>query len=255
VSPKKILLKYLPFSTIRQQFIFSMNQIPANVADMYKTIFPNIADNDIEAFVYSKPGSEPYELGEDSKKKQGVPEGIITKYHLADSIAFPGTSRDYWVYVPKQYDPAAPAGLMIFQDGGLYLFDMMEANIVLDNLIYKNEIPVVIAVFINPGDKGPGMPIYGGAGNRSFEYDSITDLYSKFLTGEIMPEIEKQYNISNDPKEKALVGISSGAVCALSAAWHRPDVFGKVVSHCGSFVNIRAPINFPNGSVEHLQNQ
>lgn len=222
-----------------------MNQIPGAVADMYRIIFPNITDKDIQAFVYSKPESEPYELGEESKKREDVPEGTITKYHLTDSVVFPGTVRDYWVYVPKQYDPASPAGLIIFQDGGLYLFDMMQANIVLDNLIHANEIPVIIAVFINPGDKGPGMPVYGGAGNRSFEYDSVTDLYSQFLTQEIMPEIEEQYNIRGDPKKRAIVGISSGAVCALSAAWHRPDVFGKVVCHCGSFVNIRGADKFP----------
>jgi len=212
---------------------------------MYRTIFPNITDKDIAAFIYSKPEGEPYELGEDSKKKEGVPEGNVTKYHLSDSGTFPGTARDYWVYVPKQYEPSKPAGLMIFQDGGLYLLDMMQANIVLDNLVDKKQIPVVIAVFINPGDKGPGMPIYGGAGNRSFEYDSVTDLYSKFLTQEIMPLLEKQYTISNDPKERALVGISSGAVCAFSAAWHRPDFFGKVICHCGSFVNIRGADNLP----------
>jgi enterochelin esterase-like enzyme len=222
-----------------------MNQIPDNVAAMYKTIFPNITDRDIAAFIYSKPENEPYELGEDSKRKEAVPEGNITKYQLADSVAYPGTARDYWVYVPKQYDAAKQAGLMIFQDGGLYLFDMMQANIVLDNLIHKNEMPIVIAVFINPGDKGTGMPIYGGAGNRSFEYDSVTDLYSRFLLQEIMPEIEKSYNISDDPKQRALVGISSGAVCAFTAAWHRADVFGKVISHCGSFVNIRGAHTFP----------
>ena len=147
-----------------------MSQIPSNVAEMYKAIFPNITDRDIEAFIYSKPESEPYELDKDSQKQDGVPEGSITKCHLSDSATYPGTERDYWIYVPKQYDPGKPTGLMIFQDGALYLFDMMQANIVLDNLIDKKEMPVVIAVFINPGDKGPGMPIYGGTGNRSFEF-------------------------------------------------------------------------------------
>ena len=220
-------------------------KIPANVAEFYKTIFPNITDKDIEAFVYSKPENESYELGEDSKKKEDVPEGTITKYHLSDSGVYPGTERDYWVYVPKQYDPSKSAGLMVFQDGALYLFEMMQANVVLDNLIHKNELPVVIAVFINPGDKGPGMPIYRGVGNRSFEYDSATDLYSKFLTKEILPGIEGNYNVTDDPEGRAIVGISSGAVCAFNAAWHRPDVFGKVVCHCGSFVNIRGADKFP----------
>jgi len=238
--------KYFTFLTpIYEPTHFPMTQIPSNVAEMYKAIFPNITDKDIVAFVYSKPENEPYELSEDSKRKEGVPEGSITKYHLSDSATYPGTERDYWIYVPKQYDPAKPTGLMIFQDGALYLFDMMQANIVLDNLIDKKEMPVVIAVFINPGDKGPGMPIYGGTGNRSFEYDSVTDLYSKFLIEEIIPEIKKLYNIANDPAQKALVGISSGAVCSFSAAWHRPGNFGKVVCHCGSFVNIRGGNKFP----------
>ena len=131
---------------------------------MYKAIFPNITDRDIEAFIYSKPESEPYELDKDSQKQDGVPEGSITKYYLSDSATYPGTERDYWIFVPKQYDPGKPTGLMIFQEGGLYLFDMMNANIVLDNLIDKKEMPVVIAVFINPGDKGPGMPVYEGTG-------------------------------------------------------------------------------------------
>jgi len=206
-------------------------KLPANLAETYRTIFPNISDKDIEALVYSKPESEPYELSEDSKKKESVPEGVVTKFHLSDSVTYPGIQRDYWIYVPKQYDPAKPAGLMIFQDGALYLFEMMQANVVLDNLIHKNDMPAVVAVSIKPGDKGQGMTIYAGAGNRSFEYDSVTDLYSKFLTNEIMPEIEKRYSITNDPKERAIVGISSGAVCAFSAAWYWPDVFGKVICH------------------------
>jgi enterochelin esterase family protein len=122
---------------------------------------------------------------------------------------------------------------------------MMRANIVLDNLIDKKEMPVVIAFFITPGDKGPGMPIYGGTGNRSFEYVSVTDLYSKFLTQEIIPRIERLYKLTDDPAHRALAAISSGAVCSFNVAWHRPDVFGKVICHCASFVNIRGGSKFP----------
>jgi len=222
-----------------------MKQETVNLINIHKTIFPNASDQDIKAFIYSKPEKEPYQLSEDSIKKDEVPEGVTTKYHLTESRIYPGTKRDYWVYVPKQYDPAKPACLMIFQDGALYLFDMMQANIPLDNLIDKKEIPVIIALFINAGDKGPGMPIYGGAGNRSLEYDSVSDVYSRFLIEEMMAGIKRDYNISDNPKHKALVGISSGAVAAFSAAWHRPDVFGKVICHCGSFVSIRGADKFP----------
>jgi len=222
-----------------------MKQETVNLINIHKTIFPNASDQDIKAFIYSKPEKEPYQLSEDSIKKDEVPEGVTTKYHLTESRIYPGTKRDYWVYVPKQYDPAKPACLMIFQDGALYLFDMMQANIPLDNLIDKKEIPVIIALFINAGDKGPGMPIYGGAGNRSLEYDSVSDVYSRFLIEEMMAGIKRHYNISDNPKHKALVGISSGAVAAFSAAWHRPDVFGKVICHCGSFVSIRGADKFP----------
>ena len=105
---------------------------------------------------------------------------------------------------------------------------------------------VVIAFFITPGDKGPGMPIYGGIGNRSFEYVSVTDLYSKFLTQEIIiPHIERLYNMTDDTAHRALVGISSGAVCSFNVAWHRLDVFGKVICHSGKFVNIRGGSKFP----------
>jgi enterochelin esterase family protein len=222
-----------------------MKKYVSQLADITRTVFPDISKKDVRAFIYSKPEKEPYELSEDSKQKENVSEGKIVKHRLENSKVYPGTRRDYWIYVPAQYDASKPAALMVFQDGSLYLFDMMQANIVLDNLISKDEIPVIIGVFINPGDKGPGMPVYGGLNNRSIEYDSVDDMYSRFLLEEIIPEIKKGYNLSDDPDKRAIVGISSGAVCAFNAAWQNPDVFGKVICHCGSFVNIRGADKFP----------
>ena len=135
---------------------------------------------------------------------------------------------------------------MIFQDGIEHnLGPDVQVNIVFDNLIYKGDIPVVIGVFINSGDTGPGCPIWGGTNIRSFEYDSVSDLYPRFLIEEIIPEIKNTYNITDDPAGRAIVGISSGGICAFNAAWQRPDAFGKVISHCGSFVNIRGGDKFP----------
>jgi enterochelin esterase-like enzyme len=192
------------------------------------------------------PNKEPYILGEDSKKQQDVPEGNITKYHWSSKVHYPGTGRDYWLYVPKQYKSDHPACLMIFQDGGLYLFGKeMQATIVLDNLIHRGEIPIIIGLFVNPGDKGPGNPIYGGSDNRSVEYDTVSNLYAGFLIDELIPEVKKKYNITDDPSGRAICGISSGGLCAFNAAWQRPDAFGKVISHCGSFANIRGGDVFP----------
>jgi enterochelin esterase family protein len=179
-----------------------------------KAACPNISEKDLKAFVNSISHEEPYDLGADSKKQEGVPEGTITKYHWVNKTIYVGTQRDYWLYVPKQYDSSKPTCLMIFQDGQDYLGPDVQANVVFDNLIYKGDIPVIIGLFIDPGDKGPGNPIYGGTGNRGVEYDSVSDLYPRLLIEEIIPEIKKNYNITDDLAGRAIVGESSGGICA-----------------------------------------
>jgi enterochelin esterase family protein len=135
---------------------------------------------------------------------------------------------------------------MVFQDAQLYLGPDVNAPIVFDNLIHKGEMPVTIGVFVNPGDKGTGMPIWGGNDNRSLEYDSLNDHYARFLLEELLPEVEKDYVITHDPAGRAICGISSGGICAFTVAWERPDAFSKVVSHCGSFTNVRGGHNYPS---------
>lgn len=244
---KKYFLTFITLYLSANGCLYSqIKKDTVQLIQQYKSFFPKISDKDAKAFIHSREWKEPYTLSEDSKEKNGVPKGTITKYHWVNKSIYVGTERDYWLYVPKQYDSTKPACLMIFQDGGWYLFDpVINTNIVLDNLIYKKEIPIVIGLFINPGDKGPGNPELGGIDNRSVEYDSVSDLYSRFLIDEIIPEIKKKYNITDDPKGRALVGFSSGGICAFNAAWQRPDAFGKVISHCGSFANIRGGDKFP----------
>jgi enterochelin esterase family protein len=135
---------------------------------------------------------------------------------------------------------------MVFQDGALYLGPDVNAPVVFDNLIHRREMPVTIGVFVQPGDKGPGMPLWGGQDNRSIEYDSLGDAYARFLLEEILPAVEKSYAITSDPAGRAICGISSGGNCAFTAAWERPDAFSKVVTHCGSFTNIRGGHNYPS---------
>ena len=148
-------------------------------------------------------GDEPYTLGPDSLPQPGVPAGIVTKHHHTSQTIYPGVQRDYWVYVPQQYDADHPACLMVFQDAQFYLGNDVHAATVFDNLIHRGEMPVTIGVFVSPGDKGPGNPIYGGEDNRSLEYDSLGDQYARYLLEELLPEVEAEYNITSDPEGRA----------------------------------------------------
>lgn len=188
---------------------------------------------------------EPYKLGPDSTAQDGVPRGDVTGYHWKNEQFYPGTERDYWLYVPKQYDGTQPACLTVFQDAEAYLGPEANVPVVFDNLIHVGDMPVTIGLFVSPGDKGPGTPLYGGSDNRSIEYDSLGDQYARFLTEELLPEIEKRYAITNDPAGRAICGLSSGGICAFTVAWERPHAFSKVVSHCGSFVDVRGGHNYP----------
>jgi enterochelin esterase-like enzyme len=183
--------------------------------------------------------ADDYKLTIDSERQKDVPQGEVTKYSWTSKI-FPDTVRDYWVYVPKQYDGKTPAAVMVFQDGGSYVNEkgQFRTTIVFDNLIARGEMPVTIGIFINPGEV-PNAGKGKGRSNRSFEYDTPSPQYAEFLEKEILPEVAKKYNLSTLAKDRAIGGISSGGICAFVAAWERPDLFSKVLSHVGSFTNIR----------------
>lgn len=195
------------------------------------------------------PNLNDYKFGPDSEKHDGVPEGKVTKFHLEDSKTFPGWERDWYIYVPAQYDGKTPACVMVFQDGRGYQDPkgQQRVPIVFDNLIAKGEMPVTIGIFIDPGHKGPQDPKtkkFKGS-NRSFEYDTLSADYSKFLIDEILPVVAKDYKLTNDPDGRAICGASSGGICAFTVAWERPDYFRKVLSQIGSFTNIRGGDHYP----------
>src|SRR5262245_24103707 len=192
------------------------------------------------------PAADDYQLGPDSQEHPDVPKGKVTK-HTWTSQVFPGTVRDYWVYVPAQYDGKTPACVMVFQDGGGYVNEkgQFRVPIVFDNLIHKKEIPVIVGIFINPGVVPKSDPDARDRSNRSFEYDPLSDQYARFLEKEILPEVGKEYKLRQDAAGRAICGISSGGICAFTAAWERPDLFSKVLSHVGSFTNIRGGDVYP----------
>jgi enterochelin esterase-like enzyme len=191
--------------------------------------------------------ADDYTLGPDSLPQEGVPRGAVKKAVWKSTKIYDGTERDYWVYVPRQYDGAQAAALMVFQDGGSYVNTNGQIRVthVFDNLIHKKEMPVTIGLFINPGNYPPAQEGARPRSNRSFEYDTLSEQYAKFLLEEMLPEIEKDYKISKDPAQRAICGMSSGGICAFTVAWERPDSFGKVVSHIGSFTNIRGGDRYP----------
>jgi len=199
------------------------------------------------------PTDEVYQLGPDSQPHEGVPRGkVIGPLTLASQV-FTNTTRNYWVYVPAQYDAKQPASLMIFQDGQAFVSTNGEYRIpyVFDNLIYRREMPVTLAVFINPGHL-PDQPEssrtnWGDSiNNRATEYNELNDHYANLIVNELMPALEKDYNISKNPDDRALAGASSGAICAFTVAWQRPDQFHKVISTIGSFTDIRGGHVYPD---------
>jgi enterochelin esterase family protein len=183
--------------------------------------------------------------GPDSKEQPDVPKGKVTE-HTWTSTIFPEAERKYWVYVPAQYDAKKPACVMVFQDGGSYVKRDGDFRVptVFDNLIHQKQMPVTIGIFINPGVV-PAQKGEQPKRNRSFEYDTLSDQYARFLEKEILPEVGKHYNLRQDAAGRAICGISSGGICAFTVAWQRPDLFSKVLSHVGSFTNIRGGDVYP----------
>jgi enterochelin esterase family protein len=189
----------------------------------------------------------------DHSPQPGVPTGrLIQMPAWTDSKIFPNTTRDWWVYVPAGYKPDGTAALMVFQDGRGYTTPTgnWRVPIVFENLIARGEMPVTVAVMVNPGHDpsrpaNPAKKSATPASNRGLEYDSLGDRYVRLLVEELLPEVEKQFPVSKDPALRAISGSSSGGIAAFTAAWERPDQFGKVHSTVGSFVNLRGGDAYP----------
>jgi len=174
---------------------------------------------------------EVYETHRDARERAGVPKGKLTQMPPWSSRIFPGTTRDWWVYVPAQYNAGTPASVMVFQDGAGARQYVVP---VFDNLIAQGDMPVTVGIFLEPG--GVKAP----RDNRSFEYDTLSDQYARFLLEEILPEVEKTVRLRRDAAGRAIAGQSSGAIAAFTVAWERPDEFSKVLSGIGSFTNIQS---------------
>jgi gluconolactonase len=189
--------------------------------------------------------AEDYALGPDSQPQPGVAKGAVTKHKLAPGKFYPGTPHDYSIYVPAQYDASKPAPLMIFLDGSGALNNSVRVPVVFDNLIAKHELPPLIGIFVDPGVLPAVSDQAQNRFERVFEYDSLSDRYSRFLLEELIPAVASQYNLSKDPNDHALSGVSTGAVGAFMAAWNRPDQFHRVLSFIGTYVAMKGADGLP----------
>jgi enterochelin esterase-like enzyme len=193
-----------------------------------------------------------YQLTADSKPRDGVPQGKFSEAKVLPSEVFPGTQHTYWVYVPAQYDATRPTAVMVFNDGQAMMSEPgdVQAHRVLDNLIYRREIPVMLGVFINPGRRPdqpePNPRDWGDkTTNRADEYNPPNDKYARVIVDELMPALKRDYNILPDAEQHGIMGASSGGCAAFSVAWFRPDDFRKVITFVGSFTDIRGAHIYP----------
>ncbi len=191
--------------------------------------------------------ADDYKLGPDSQRQPGVPQGMVTQHSWNQSRIFPGTHRDYWVYVPAQYKPDEPACVIVVQDGGGRVRDKgaWRMPIVFDNLIHRKEMPVSIGIFVNPGVVPAANENAQPRFNRSFEYDGMGDHYARFLLEEIIPAVARDHNLKTDGNSRMLIGSSSGGIAAFTAAWERPQEFSRVYCSVGTFVSLRGGNNYP----------
>jgi gluconolactonase len=202
----------------------------------------------LQAAAFAQVADETYPVDSASVEHPGVPKGEVLKFSFSNSKIYPGTFRDYWVYIPAQYDPRTPACVYINQDGVQW-----KTPTVFDNLIYQKEMPITIGVFVSSGR----VPAANAATslerfNRSFEYDGLGDSYARFILDELLPDVEnkkasdgREIRLSKNGNDRAIGGSSSGAVCAFTAAWERPADFTRVFSAVGTYVGMRGADQYP----------
>lgn len=214
---------------------------------MRRSLLPALFLLSVAAILPPARAFDDYEMGPDSYPQDGVPKGEVRGPFKWKSQIFEGTERDYWIYVPAAGKFDGPYSVMVFQDGGGYVKPdgQWRVPVVFDNLIHKMQMPPTVGIFINPGVIPSLKPKAEQRKNRSFEYDTLSDQYARFLEKEILPEVGKSVKLTSDPTNRAICGSSSGGICAFTVAWERPDLFRRVYSTVGSFTNIRGGDVYP----------
>lgn len=205
-----------------------------------------ISGQDLAAYTLADDIVSDYRLSPDSLPQDDVPRGSYFHFRWTGRAHYPGVERNVHLYIPHGAEDAESVNLLVCQDGLDYVGEHVQAPTVLDNLVHRGEIPMTVGLFVSPGETGPGYPIFGGSDNRSIEYDTINSDYADFLVDELFPVVRRRVRLTDDPRGRVVCGLSSGGAAAVNAAFWRPDQFGNVISHCGSFLNIRGGHALPS---------
>ncbi len=224
--------------SIDNQPAMAMTQIPGSNLWMYVTKMRTGVTHPYQYYAAGKPlGARGDAVGHnpDSYPKAGVPHGKMSEKQTIVSKLYDGMKSDYWVYASPGVDPAVPAPLMVWQDGQNLVPELsrMRLAVVTENLIAQKLLPPMVHVLIAPGTSATGRAM------RSIEYDTVSDLYARFLMEEVLPEVEKTYKLRPDSYSRAIAGESSGGICAFNVAWFMPEKFSRVHSAVGSFTSIQ----------------
>ncbi len=186
--------------------------------------------------------------------KDAVPKGKVASFtvNAADSMVYPsaglrGTraSRKVTVYIPSQYVAGKPAPFIVSADA--YGAGRNQLPNVLDNMIAEHRLPVMIAVMIeNGGGDGPGS-------QRGLEYDTVSGKNAEFIEAEILPRVEKEFGVTltKDPDGRMTLGGSSGGSAAFTMAWFHPELYHRVMTYSGTYVNQHSDSAAPHGAWEY----
>lgn len=204
-----------------------------------------MSGKDKAAYVLAEDIVSDYRLSPDSLPQEDVPTGTYYHFRWISHTVYPGVARSVYLYLPHGAEDADAVNIAVFQDGPDYVGPQVRATYVLDNLIHNGDLPMTVGLFVCPGEEGPGYPHFGGDHNRSVEYDTVNGDYARFLAEELFPVVQTRVRLTEDPKGRVIVGFSSGGACAVTAAFHHPEIFGNVISHCGSFINVRGAHELP----------
>ncbi len=190
----------------------------------------------------------PYPVGPDSEFQPGVPRGKVFQFPVKNPPAYPGMDCTIEVYVPAQYVAEKPACVCLLFDG----LDYFKAAAVFDNLIHKKEVPVCIGIGLRPGLNRSSQSPVNPRFDRSFEFDSMTEVMADFIIHQVLPQVQRRRTpdnqpilLSDDPNDRLIGGVSSGGIGAFNAAWRRPDAFRRVCVISGTFVGMRGGDRYP----------
>lgn len=199
--------------------------------------------------------SPPYTPAPEAMPNYELPQGTLYEFTMnsAESAIFPADiatgepfDRPVMVYVPAQYEPGTPAPFIVVQDGVSYFAGTMLP--VLDNMIAAGELPAMVAVFVEPGPNAGATE-----GQRSYEYDRLTEDYVNFVETELLPRVEAETGVTltDDPNGRATMGGSSGGTAAFTMGWFRPDLYTRILTLSGSFTDLQQTADHPHGAWEY----